>query len=99
MDVPLVWMVESVDSVRIADALQAACMKHARGVKVLVQVNTSGEPSMPLLPRRLERCGWQAWSVIVDSARQARAAYRRPNAPRWPVTFAIVVASWSSAAS
>ena len=46
-DVPNLYMVETVDSLRIADHLQSACLKASRStqLKVLVEVATSTEES------------------------------------------------------
>ena len=45
------WMVETVDSERLATALETACANSHRDepLRVLVQVNTSGEESELLL--------------------------------------------------
>lgn len=43
-EVPGLWAIESVDSVKLANKLHAACIKEGReGLRVFVQVNTSAE--------------------------------------------------------
>jgi len=48
--VPNLYMVETVDSTKLATALDAACQKsesasQSKRLKIMVQVNTSNEPS------------------------------------------------------